>query len=591
MSKFKASYIILPILSVAIAAGIVLGAKAKAESKGTARVVSASDANESSVLAFGYDDAEDGYYGILKKGSVQSITLNPEMKIQDVLVKKGDTVKKGDKIFTYDLNSLKIELAESENDVKTTENEIKIAENELEVLKKLQPSENAPQTVIPNEQNEDEPPEETFDIPTPEPLPKFEYEKKITVKSKPLSGNGSYEDPFVFNVGEDTIVTKEYLKTLAKDEKNSKFAVFNVCDPTGRTMFSRLVDGSKIDLEKVSDWNVSDGVTINPLGGYSFNGGSASFAEFMINSADVSSEIPEDMPQGDMELPEDFEDIPTEQFEQEQPGQLNQNTFNPDDEITLATHNYVFSKNELKTMIEQKESDIETLKRKKEQAALNVRKANKALESGAETANIDGSVTFLAQDKNHLSETGAYVIITSNSGMSVSSSVGEFSLSDISIGQKMTVTNHSDGSVCMGEVTSISDIPIKSDTMTAESMTESSYEFVVTVDEALKLDDENSGVQIRPAVEESDSNSLIFYTIFVRSEGGKYYMLVANQDNVLEKRYVKVGRKIFGYYIEVLDGISKDDKIAVAYGKNQEGMPVTDGDYETIVYGAGILGG
>ncbi len=582
MKRFKANYVIVPLLILAVAAGMIYSASETENSKDFVNVASV-DAISKYYGGFGGADEENSYRGTLKKGTVQDVKFSSELKIDEVKVKKGDKVSKGDVLFTYDTSSVIFLKDTSNNNIKKIENEIKIAKNEIEILKKLQPSENAPQDYVPEEPEVTVPEQETEPIRTADvPKMNFVYEKLVTTSSEPVSGLGTAEDPFVFFVGTDTMVSADYLKELSGDEKTTKHALFYVCDADGNPLFARGVDGSKIDKENVTDWSVSDGVGITPDGSVSFSGSSADFASFIIQAPSAPSEDP-----AASEIAEGFDITALEGMigsseANDQPQNTNESE-DSDYELSL-NDNYLYSREQLKNMISENEKKIESLQLKKKQAELDVRKSEKLLETGAETATLDGTVTFVAKDIYHLAESGAYVTVTSNNGMSVASYIGEFSLSDIEGDMEVKVTDLSTGNSSYGKVTSISDLP-SSELSTA---TESFYEFVVTVEEPLELEEDNF-VSIKP-VETEKEEVIQIMSMFVRSEGSKSYVMVANDDNVIEKRYVKVGQSFYGMFINVTGGLSRDDRLAIPYGKTEEGKPVKDVNIDTLIYGESILG-
>ena len=200
--KLKKRIIVIPLICIIAIVGITVLIVSKKYSDSIVKVVSVSE------LGGMYDQSSLGeiyVYGNLKQGSVNKINVDSELSIDEVKVEKGDTVKKGDTVLTYDTELLKLNVEASKTQVDTINNQIKVAENELRTLKGLIPLENAPAMPMPTE-----PPEN--DIITEEPLPElFEYEKEISKKTTPLSGDGSENDPFVFNVGEDTVVKMEYM--------------------------------------------------------------------------------------------------------------------------------------------------------------------------------------------------------------------------------------------------------------------------------------------------------------------------------------------------------------------------------------------
>lgn len=589
MGKIKARYIVIPVLVLSLIGGVVSAAVEKQNEDTTVNVCKVSKANEKRMLGY-LDVGGSDFVGTLKKGSIQNAKVNEDLKIESVLVSKGDSVKKGDRLFTYDLQSMRIALAEAENTLSTCENNIKVANNELAVLKKLQPSENAPKTVANDDdgQPEEQPKVETPDVPTPA-VPEFKYDKLITPKSQYIDGSGTADEPFVYYVGEDTVVSKDALLTLCPEGEEAKYALFYVCDETGTPKYARLVDGNKIDRENAENWNVNDGVTVDPTGNALFDGGSAGFASFIFKSETPGGMSDVDLSQ--LEGGEGYEGM-EELFgfseENAQPQQEQQNNTAQDtasDEIT-EKDNYIYSKDELKKMISDKEKELERLDLEKRQYEIDVTKANKTLEIGAEVANFDGRVTFVAKDLKHLSDSGAYVTVASSSGMSVISYIGEFSLSDIDIGTKMTLTDYDNGNNYTGTVTSISDTPSQTDQFGNEDTTQSYYEFVVTVNETFELKEDGSVSM--DILKEDNTERICLYAVFVRSEGSKHYVMVANKDNVIEKRYVEV-EKILYEMVIVTGGLSMDDRIAIAYGKTKEGLKAVDADYETIIYGSGMF--
>ena len=60
---------------------------------------------------------------------------------------------------------------------------------------------------------------------------------------------------------------------------------------------------------------------------------------------------------------------------------------------------------------------------------------------------------------------------------------------------------------------------------------------------------------------------------------GRSYVFVQGKNGRLEKRYVTVGKSLWGSYTEIRSGLSETDYIAFPYGKNvKEGAPTVEGD-------------
>ena len=66
---------------------------------------------------------------------------------------------------------------------------------------------------------------------------------------------------------------------------------------------------------------------------------------------------------------------------------------------------------------------------------------------------------------------------------------------------------------------------------------------------------------------EATSEGYYLYEAFVLTENGKSYVLIRGENDLLEKRFITTGRNMYGYMIEVLDGLSESDYIAFPYAK------------------------
>lgn len=581
--KFKKRFVVIPLLVLAIGAGGVGGFMYYRDSNTVAKVINLSEIDYSYMLGY---NSNNNFSGSLKKGSVANVKVQEDLKISEVKVKKGDSVKKGDTLITYDTKSLEFNVENCENEIKTIGNNIKIANNELDVLKKLRPSEEAP--------NEDDEPEiiETPDVPTIDETGegKIEYLETLKASSKAQSGSGSAEDPLIYNVYEKSVVTKEFLSELSHgniktadtdtdtnadtDHKHvgSQFALLYVYSEDGSLLYGRMIDGTKVSDENVSDWVCSDGVTINADGTLSFGHGSADFAYVVVFSQGGTFSGDDLSGMGDIETPDMFE------FDgmADEP-QIDTDGFSG--EIT-EKDNYIYSRQELKDMISDKEKEISDLNLQKKQAEIDLRKAKKLLETGSEIAQIDGTVTFVAKDIKHLSADGNYITITNDDGMSVVASIDEFSLDKIEIGQAAQIDNYNDGSTYSGRITSISDTPIVESSVDGTQSVlsnESMYEFIVTVDGEFSVGDDNY-VNVM-LISDEETSGLCIEAAFVREENGRYYVMAANDDNVIEKRYVTVGRNMYGFAIEIKSGMDGTERLALPYGKTKEGMPVKEVTY------------
>ena len=578
--KLKKRIIVIPIICIIAIVGITALIVAKKYSDSIVKVVSVSE------LGGMYDQSSLGeiyVYGNLKQGSVNKINVDSELSIDEVKVEKGDTVKKGDTVLTYDTELLKLNVEASKTQVDTINNQIKVAENELRTLKGLIPLENVSPMPMPTE-----PPEN--DIITEEPLPElFEYEKEISKKTTPLSGDGSENDPFVFNVGEDTVVKMEYMNYLAGEKtvveataptenatestaqqikSKSKYAIFHIYNERGVLLYSWLVDGTKIKYNDIEDWQCSEGVVLAEDGSIQINQGANLFASIITYGG--NSSITE-------------EDIPGEIYPEYPENDASQS-------ITIGeavdNQNYMYTQAELKDMIAEKESEIDNLKFSKRQAEIDLSNAEKILETGNEVAEISGTVTFVAKSAEEAQKEGSYITIINDSITNVVGSVSENDLQYLSVGMSAIVTNNADGEEYDAKITHISKELSQGggyDKYGTYDDTTSYYDVTFELNEKAELKDDEEVIII---IETDDATESVWVeNAFIRTENGKSYVMVANENNVIEKRYVKLGRKFYDASTEIISGISADDRIGLPYGKTVEGMPTVDVTYDEIYSG------
>ena len=604
--KFKKRFVIIPLLCIAIVGGASYFAIQRREANSVAKVVPVNQIEQ----YFGMNSGGIEVFGSLKNGSVQNVVIGSTLKVDKVNVKKGDTVKKGDILLTYDTKSLELNVEEIENKITAIENKEKIANNELNVLKNLRPSEDKP-----NDGEDDSYLDNSTDLYVDTDTDSgFKYETQITTSTKPFGGEGTAESPYTFIAVTDTVVKAEYLDYLAGDRWSStdseqtdfpesdnestddaidtaetdntsdkadtdegqlndaRYALLQVYDKKGNFLFAWLLDGSKIQDEDIADWKCNEGVVIGDDGTFSITSDKKSFST-VVTQLSVNYGVDTDimMPDG-MEDFGDYDfDIPADNPIDTDFSSTYTETVSPDD-------NYIYSREELKKMISEKEKEIEQLGFEKKQAEIDLDKAKQMLDKGVEVSKLNGTVTFVASSESDLSDSGAYISISSDDGVSLVGSINEFQKSEIDVGMPVSITNYSDGGMYNGSITEISNTPSTSSDYGDNTM--SYYEFTVAVDGELNLKDED-GVYI--TVNNGESSSVLCVEqAFVREESGSYYVMVANDDNIIEKRYVKVGRSYYGYGIDILSGLSEDDRIALPYGNTAEGMPVKDVEYNEL---------
>ena len=74
-----------------------------------------------------------------------------------------------------------------------------------------------------------------------------------------------------------------------------------------------------------------------------------------------------------------------------------------------------------------------------------------------------------------------------------------------------------------------------------------------------------------------ESDGIYLDKAYVREEDGRKYVLKADENDLLVKQYIQTGKTIWGQAVEVLSGLTMEDRVAFPYGKTaKEGVKVTE---------------
>ena len=133
-----------------------------------------------------------------------------------------------------------------------------------------------------------------------------------------------------------------------------------------------------------------------------------------------------------------------------------------------------------------------------------------------------------------------------------------------------------------GTVQSIGDFPSQSDGWNGMGNPNASYyPFTAFVDGSADLQ-AGSYVSVNYSTGTGE-NGIYLENPFVRTENGQSYVFVRGQNGKLEKRFVTVGKSLWGSYTEIKSGLTEDDYIAFPYGKTvKEGAPTAEGDLNSL---------
>ena len=227
-----------------------------------------------------------------------------------------------------------------------------------------------------------------------------------------------------------------------------------------------------------------------------------------------------------------------------------------------------YTAEELAQAIAEKKLEIQKLKLDERQANLKLKNYNKQMEESTVVSAVDGYVKSI-----NGSGDDAYMVVDSENGLYVKTTVGELELENIAVDEVINCSSWDTGAVFTAKITEIDAFPASEDSSdyygSSGNVNSSNYPVLAVIDEetAENLSEYESVSVNYPSASTTDSNSVYIEKAYIRSENGQSYVYIADENGKLKKQYVRTGGTLWGYYIEVKQGLSTDDQIAFPYGK------------------------
>lgn len=524
MSRKKIIISVVAIVAVAALAGGGIGAYRYFQMKKlTAEVQNVSNLN------WGYGGSETSSSGMVTNDQSQDVFLLESQSVQEVLVQEGQAVSIGDPLVSYDMTMSGLKLQMKELDIDTFNNKLEAAKRELEKLKKTKPvSPTAPP--VP-------------DIPVPDPIPdtdqgKTELPEKeglaynyISSSTVPGKGKGTLAEPYVFLCTPECYVSGEYINSLKADPFKPVFVVFEIRENhvwEGALIAEWRLGGTSglPNLEPDSKWSIS-------------------------TQTQITEEPAEDTPE---ELPET---PPMQEFPSvEQPNG--------------------YTAQELAKMITEKEKEIRDLDLDKRKAELELEQMRKISEDGLVKATVNGIVKKVGDKENPPTDGSAFITVSGSEGLYVRGSLSELLLGDVQVGQTVFANSWESGQSFEATITEISTYPQENSNSWGEGNPNVSYyPYTAYIEDTQGL---RNGEYVDLTMNSrTDGGGIYLEKAYVREEDGKNYVWKADKKDRLTKQYVVVGKTIWGQAVEIVSGLTLEDRIAFPYGKTvKEGVKVTE---------------
>lgn len=601
--KKKLIAVISASLAVVLVAGIIL----LAVNAGGAPVKVASV----SVINQGYwgGNSQISEYGNIVADMNQTINYDDSLTIKEIYVKEGDKVKVGDPLISYDTTLVEMEYDMKKMQIEGIGLKIQNLQAEIDQLKRngtsssaYGSSANTRAKIVPAGYKSGKfLSVKNVAAVTEKAFPEGQVYSEITENSVPYTGNGTKEEPYRYYIyppeGKTTVnLSKEWIKKSLDEKRVSVFDTVDSAENPSKIVFSWEMDfetlsnlvgsgsiGTEIPpelqgkeiLENISslssayNYYTADGTAENPYKFLCVPGVSVDnvFMSDMLANGSVavfqvvdSKENPQrilyswtlDGQGGNTRQPTEPEE-PQEPTEPEDPG------------IDIPAGP---TQEEINKQIKEKEDNIKSLNLEKRNCELEIKKLEQKVNGGVVNSTIDGTVKTVNDAEKAKLEGSPLIYVLGEDGIYVTGSVAETSLDKVQKGTVITVTSWESGEVRQAEITGIGATPVEGGYFSGNPNM-SYYPFTAVISEEANF---KNGESVSISAEGFTSSGEITEDIylmqaFVREDQQGFYVFMKDENGLLKKQYVEIGR-ITDEAMEIKSGLSMEDEIAFPYGKD-----------------------
>lgn len=519
MKSRKKPIIITLIIVALIALAYVIIGKIRNESRSVEVVPVAMIASD------GFDNATS-MGGFVSDAASQSVNIEQNQVIEEVHVKKGQHVKKGDKLITFNTNSINISLEIKKIGIDNIRLKMEKAERALGSYKNMTPREDIPAP----------PP-----VPIPEPTPnisEFEHKqvnglwKNIDLVAededidflKTLSpGQGGIQNPYLkgsianpyhYAVTGDAFVSGKFIKEFSRIAKAAGSRLYVSFD---------FYKGDSKEAGYESSVVLSDEILSNLLADYDND-----LLKLKIAGREIIMNEPEQVP----EVPDPREGALT--------------------------------RDEIRRAIIEKENELKNLDISVRREEIKLKEMQDQLEGGVLYAKRDGIVSEVKDPNDFKNDGKPFMTIVGGKGIEVRGTISELHLDKFGVGTKLDVINFETGKSYEAKVTSVNDYPTNDRFFGSGSANASNYGFTAYIDSEDSLNI-GSYLDIKLARTDQEAEKLYIQNPYIRSENGKKYVM-KEVNGRLVKQFIETGKVLYNMATEVISGITREDFVAFPYG-------------------------
>lgn len=490
--------------------------------------------------------------GMVTTDKIQKVFLSSSQTVNKVWVAEGDSVRKGDKLISYDSTLTQASVEQAKIDYDRQDESLTTAKNELEYLKKAKNKEtlkqeldklNAELDALKKKYDEDPDHPYNGDAPVTEGAIK-DYKKTMTVKGAD---------------GSDQTVNVQYYSWLSTSRLNDS-KVMEIL--TNLATLRADKDHPSVDTYVVLVQRYEDKVggyvdnTVGLVITETYTAGDDTAVPAVPESRSVSFSVRSDLPEFEG-TERKYDDAAIKRLQQK---------------INLANmylENSMEQKDLAKAIVD-KAQEVKEKEVNLRLAKLSLDKKTKELGDGNVYAEFDGTVKAVRNADEAYNNSEAVIELSGGGGYYVTGTLSEMELGSVKVGDTVSISSWMTGAACEGTIVSIDDYPTTSGNSWGDgNRNVSYYPFKVFVEEDASLQaNDYVDIQYQKAGTQEQGSSLYLQSWFIRTDNGKSYVMARNEDGRLEQRWVQTGRDLWGSYTQIRGGLTTDDYLAFPYGRD-----------------------
>ena len=490
--------------------------------------------------------------GMVTTDKIQKVFLSSSQTVNKVWVAEGDSVRKGDKLISYDSTLTQASVEQAKIDYDRQDENLTTAKNELEYLKKAKNKETLKQELdkltaeldaLKKKYDEDPSHPYDGDAPVTEGAIK-DYKKTMTVKGADGSDqtvNVQYYSWLSTSRLNDSKVTEilTNLATLRADKDHPSVDTYVVLVQRYEDKVGGYVDNT-VGLVITETYTAGDDTAVPAVPG----------------SRSVSFSVRSDLPEFE-DTERKYDDAAIKRLQQK---------------INLANmylENSMEQKDLAKAIVD-KAQEVKEKEVNLRLAKLSLDKKAKELGDGNVYAEFDGTVKAVRNADEAYNNSEAVIELSGGGGYYVTGTLSEMELGSVKVGDTVSISSWMTGAACEGTIVSIDDYPTTSGNSWGDgNRNVSYYPFKAFVEEDAGLQaNDYVDIQYQKAGTQEQGSSLYLQSWFIRTDNGKSYVMARGEDGRLEQRWVQTGRDLWGSYTQIRGGLTTDDYLAFPYGRD-----------------------